>query len=649
MTLCQRAFWVLCACGGAQILAPAAYAVTAAHNSGLSAATLETLWRARQAKTAHGPNAEADRLLDDIITQKARAGASDWFAGGEALARQSLAWDALGHAAAARSLADKAQAMAPHHLAPLVAQARLAWADKRWDAVYGTFVNMGALFVYEPPLLRSLVCQIGQALCLGAVAAWVLLAWSLALRVRVMVLHDLGHILPTSMSFVTRFVVALLMGAAVLSLRLGPIGVSLVLLIMCVDYVGHRQRLTLCCALFLATLAVVAMPETLRSWSASATLGEARYLAVRDIGAWRSVARIEATPVPHALDHWALGIAYKNHGELMLAAKHLKAAADARVASPHLYTELGNVAWASSRPVDAVDAYQKALQLDRNDAFALFNVQQAYLSLAQPREAEKARARANAISAARLADLADSLERSGQGVATPPVAKALLDGTDDGPDEHEQWRQATKARGAAQLFLLVGGLCPRPLAIVAMLASLAWMIRPGRDARRRILTTTCVRCRSAVCYVCAPNIAALRAQAAHLGALADLCEPCLKGLDADDQAACAQRIEVAVQNRRTWSKNVLLRRTLGVLLPGMGLMLRGFFGLGAAIALVVVSLIFNVLSLAHVTLDATPVWSLPFGPIWGLGFVRLVMACLLAAAAVLLWATSIFFGRGEEV
>jgi tetratricopeptide (TPR) repeat protein len=392
-------------------------------------------------------------------------------------------------------------------LAPDLAEAHLALARARFARDPGKpLAALGALWAglaaaaREPHTVRAYYGDAAVAL-LGAllVAAAATAALLLARRLRLF-LHDFSHLpLLRSGSRAQATLLALVLLALPLALRLGPFVAILVLAAAAWLYLSWRERAVATVAL----LVVAALPwlawGAARATAWTGTLAERIHELERGGDSGALAARLEARaadlPAPALL---ALGRHHKRRGDLERALRWYEAAAAADGRSAEVRVNLGNVLFLRGDLEGAKAAYLAAVDRAQNAstlAAAHYDLSKLYLRQAAMEQSTEARKKAQQQDAAYLARYGSDDDFGANrwlvDAAVPLEQIAALARGDPGP-----------GAVAAAVEARLAGPIPRrawpwlPLGLTAAL----WLL--ALTARRWDLARPCGKCGRPACRRC---------------------------------------------------------------------------------------------------------------------------------------------------
>jgi tetratricopeptide (TPR) repeat protein len=513
----------------------------------------------RQQALSENRGNDAETLLAQLLLCKQRAGWPDFFAHGEALAWQSRRALQQGNVPRAQSLAQAALQLAPHRVAPYMAQMSAAWRQGHYKVMWVSLRGALGLFAGEAPYRLSRLSAYGLWLLLALSAGLVALASASLYRYGAPLWHDVWHKLPKRTHPTAQ---ALLMGVCVLMpalLRLGPLSWALLSLGVLAPYLRQRERLMTMGALALLAGLLSALPWVGRAICYSGSGAEAAYLVARDIGADAQATRLANLSKPAALDCLALGLRARWQGNIIESRRWLERAIHADFQDATTYVALGNARWLQQAPNEAMAAYKKAIALEPSNIYALFNLSQVRLTLVEPQD--DTRQQASRINHDLVVQLKNQVKKTGIAVAEPPVPTALL---------HRPLHQGAEyTQALTQLYRPVGGAVPRQVHIAAALGLFVYMLWLGQPMAMRRRTTDCQRCGDPICFICKKGPAGRT----H-------CAVCIKigtpAADADRQA----RIKKEIAAHRFFARRLATQRRFAWLLPGSAQLLKGESGWG---------------------------------------------------------------------
>lgn len=529
---------------------------------GCTRADVDGIWAHRQAALAQDRPQEADAQLDALLLCKLRAGWPDFFAQGEALAMESRQAALQGDLAGAQKLAQTALTLAPHRVAPHMAELTAAWRQGHYKAVWTSLKGTAALMATEAPYRLARLSAYGLWLLVGLSLGFVGLTAACLYRYGVPLWHDVWHRLPKRTSPQSQ---AMLMGVVIVApalLRLGPVSWSLIWLGVLAPYLRPRERYVTMGALALLVALLSGLPWLGRAITYAGSGAEAAYLSARDLGADAAAQRLSNLSKPAALDCLTLGLRARWDGNITESRRWLERAINADFQNSTAYVALGNARWLQQAPNEAMAAYKKAIALDADNVYALFNLAQVRLSLVEAQD--EARRQASRINHDLVVRLANQAKKTGIAVAEPPVPQVLV---------HRPLHQGAEyAQALRQLYRPLGGPVPRQvhIAVAACLVMyLAWLGQPMAMRRR---TTDCRRCGDAICFRCQKGPAGRT----HCAVCAKIGMP---AADADRQA----RIKKEIASHRFFARRLAVQRRFSRLLPGAGQFIKGEMAQGLVV------------------------------------------------------------------
>ena len=488
-------------------------------------ADLGEQWRVRRLALRENDLSRADEARRRLLAVKRELAIENLFPFASSEVRETERFlatrspeDALRHAQFAVELAPD---LAEAHVA--LARARLARDPGTPLAALRALAAGIAAAAREPHTARAIYGDVLSAL-LGALlaASAVSVVLLLAKRLRLF-LHDVPHLpLLRSGSRAQAALLALVVLALPLALRLGPFLALLIPVAAVWLYLGWRERAVATAALLVVALLPWLAWGAARATTWTGTLAERVHELERGGDSGVIAAGLEARaadlPAPALL---ALGRHHKRRGDLETAQRWYEAAAAADGRSAEVQVNLGNVLFLRGDLEGAKAAYLTAVDLAQTQstlAAAHYDLSKLYLRQLAVEQSTEARKKAQQQDGDYLArhgsDDDFSANRWLVDAPVPPEQIAALAGSDPGP-----------AAVAAAVEARLAGPIPRrawpwlPLGLAAALWPLALLARRWDPAR------ACARCGRPACRRCDGVTEALCGQCVNVYQRAAAVEP----------------------------------------------------------------------------------------------------------------------------
>ncbi|XXF80533.1 hypothetical protein P2318_12500 [Myxococcaceae bacterium GXIMD 01537] len=530
---------------------------------------LLALWKQWQQAYAAKDAPGAEAALRELLTRKEEVEAADLEPLSMGLLRAAEARRTAGDAGAAAQLTEAAVALSPDLPAVHFASAEaLARRDATAVGRYLGALKQACVALWKDPRHRRLALA-----DLGAVGLFALVMTAVAVvgvlfarRARYL-LHDFHHFLPRALERWQSALLALLLLAMPVVLRLGVVPVLVVLLASVAVYLSVAERAVAWGLLALLGVTPLAAQELVRATSFAGSVAEDVYLLERGgLAADEAGARVRARLASRSAtfaELFALGRFEARRGALPDALAHYKAASALRSGDVRLLTNWGNALLASGDTEGAQQLYATASRGASLPAPA-YNLAMVLRRKAKVAPDEQV---SGVLNQAREAystatDLDPSLlmrdsppegpMRVNQLVMSLPLPASELEGLETGDGNHE--------RVAAQLTraLVPGVVGPVAWGLPALAGGLlfGW----GFLRQRLNASKVCEKCGRSVCRRCDPE----------LGVGSQLCTQCVnvfarKGLVPPQMRA---RKQEQVDRHQAWMDRVAL--VLGALASGAG-------------------------------------------------------------------------------
>jgi tetratricopeptide (TPR) repeat protein len=529
--------------------------------------TAEKIWLAHRELLRKGDWTKSQGELEKLYQWKLNQGIPNHYLYALALIRESQDIAREGDPEAIPDLLNFAEKMAPDFSQVAFARARWLWSqnpfslDKAGKAVWHWYQGvLRSFYNFEEALPQ-----------IASLTFWILLSFlvtfgafscSLMFRYFPFFTHQLKHLVPLEIP-------PMALGALSILILFSPFFLGarwmwlFILWLLLFGRMSHRADRAVSIALLAGLLL---LPNAIRIYSSfltSLTENGVPEITRANMGAWsvdlhrKLVALKQINPRdPDILQ--ALGLVEKRMGKFAEAEQNVLQWTQLQPNASQAFNNLGNVYLATHRPIQAVEAYKKALQLGTSKAESHYNLGQAYLLNLLLSEAEAEFRRANELKPQLISYYTSISSRNPNRMVIDQTIEPL-----------QLWKRVfldnpEREKIAQGYWEFLWHRVPLKYGEVTVAAILGLLVLMQILTGNRPLIRNCERCGRLICYQCTRSMV-----------MGKYCSQCVTAFSArrsaDPQVVKHKRAEVSKYQSRRRS----LTQWFSLVIPGVGHLLLG--------------------------------------------------------------------------